>query len=92
MEKKIAVKVASSFFIAHSIEEGVHKIQRYPRNKTGFRKFKRELNLETMVGVDDTEWTQSFINDIKHLIKDYVVMSEEKLPGFTGMGDQPLAN
>jgi len=88
-KKWIGINMKKSYFIAHIIEEnGVHKIQRYLRNQGGIEEFMKEVDMETIVGVDKTPWTFGFLQSIKYAIKDYIILDKKDLMAFAQILDE----
>ncbi len=86
-EKKIGVSISTNFFIAHIEAKGVHKIQRYPRNKNGMKDFFDELDDNTVICVEKCNRSEAFIKSVRHLIKDYLVLCHEDFITFTSFLD-----
>ena len=86
--KKIGICMGSSFFIAHIKENGIHKIQSYPRNENGIKEFLVELDKKTVIGIEKSYWTGAFIKYVKPLIKEYVILPYNDLMAFTSLTDE----
>lgn len=81
--KRVSIRLGSEYFIAHSAQNGAHKIQSYPRCLKGILSFMEEIDEETEIGIEETEWTRDFIRVIGPTIKSCIILTSENIFKFT---------